>query len=244
MDNRSPNQGLASQLVRDPDWIHGYLERAARAVERGERDACLRDLARGLVLDPTDSRARNLILGASTMTGWQLDHTFIANLKRSLVAEPASRFALTRGVVVLKLHERGLPFARKLAERSITAHPANSLLREQAWKLKSDWGWGGRGIVGDVTMGHGAKETSPRFFRTARMRWFPHTIDAIDDLDRVLSEDIFHAHLPKTPPIADGGSIIAMGSCFAQHIRQHLRRQGQLAEHVVVPRKLVSELVV
>lgn len=226
------------RLIREPAWNRGYLDLAKASGADADLDGFDRNLRRSLVLDPLSAVAREYSLGASAQPGWQKGRVFDREFRRCLVAYPNSAFGLWKGAQVLKFSDERLPEAKGLIRRALAAHPQDRTIRELAWKLEDEWGWSNKGVVGSYTLPEGAKETIPRFFRTSNARFFPKELSQIDDLDRVLREDIFYGYLPKQPQIASGRSIVAMGSCFAQHIRQHLLRRGHQSDHVPVPEGL------
>lgn len=226
------------QVIRDPSWSKGYAALAKTHAVLDDQSGFEMQLRRSIALDPLHPAVRELSIIGAVHRGWSSHRNFERELYRCLIADPSSLFGLWQGLVYLKFSERLLPLAQRLTRRALCAHPADSRIKEQAWKLKSDWGWNDRGVVGNFVVDDGAKEDIPRFFRTAHARFFPRHLQQVDDLDRTLHDDIFHGYLPEAPQIASDRPIVAMGSCFAQHIRQHLLRHGRQSSHVPVPEGL------
>lgn len=115
--------------------------------------------------------------------------------------------------------------------------PDSSEPHEQIWKIRSEWGFAGRGVVGSFHVTESCNEDQ-RFFRTTNARFFPRRMSDFENLDTVLRRDIFYNYLPERPLIGADQSISAFGSCFAQHIRQWLIKHGRVASHVPIPEGL------
>lgn len=157
--------------------------------------------------------------------------------RKCVLVDPKSSFAMAIGGLIRR-NANELASAKTVFRRAQILDPDGSFPREQIWKIDSDWGWGNRGFVGNFVLPNGGKDSDTRFYRTATTRFFPRHLAEFDDLDRILRRDIFHGYLPEVPLIRADQPIVAMGSCFAQHIRQHLLAHGRLSEHVPIPEGL------
>ena len=192
---------------------------------------------RALNLMPGSGRLRELVL-YSAMRAEETPVPARINLaRRCLITTPGSTFALKTLGTLLR-NSGAVEAGRTQFTRSRCLDPNDPTTAAQLWKIDGDWGWGGRGVVGDVHIVDGGKDNDARFYRTTSARFFPQRLAQFDDLDRVLRDDIFHGYLPDHPLIDAGRPIIAMGSCFAQHIRRHLLSVGRQSEHVPVPEGL------
>ncbi|GHD63515.1 hypothetical protein GCM10017083_53910 [Thalassobaculum fulvum] len=195
-------------------------------------------LRRVLMIDPTDEAANEAFL----LLDRAGDRRTLRRMRRCLVAHPSSYAGLLYGGMVLRNHDR-LDEAVRCMERALAIDPGANQPKEQLWKIRENWGWGGRGEIGRF-VDRTEPDADERFFRTTAARFFPRHIEDFDDLELVMRRDIFHGYLPDRPVIASDKSVVTIGSCFAQHIRQFLIRHGRHADRVPIPEGLNNTFAV
>ncbi len=215
-----------------PSEVDGYFRLIEALGLEKNAAVCKVLLRRALSIAPLDPAANE----AQFMLDGTGDHRTFAQMRRCLVLQPASYVGHLHGGMHLR-NAGKLSQAERFMIRALAIDPNASQPKEQLWKIRSNWGWGGRGVVGNFLVKDTIDE-APRFYRTANAKFFPRHLEEFDDLEQVLRTHIFQDYLPDRPLIAGDKPIVAMGSCFAQHIRQFLIRHGRLSEHVLIPEGL------
>ncbi|GEM_PF-1596923 len=228
-------QDARKRLALDPsdvDALFQFVKRLRDGADYPDGNTALRRVSFVRPIDPRlleFSIVLNIMGKVAPVNGWRA-------AARCAVALPSSYIAhLYAGVL---LRDRDRPRAERLLARAIAIDPNDSRAREQLWKVQANWGWQGQGTVGTFHVPKGSKDADPRFFRSQNARFFPRMLADLDDIDAVLRRDIFHGYLPEQPLIATDKPVVALGSCFAQHIRQWLMKRGRLSEHVEIPEGL------
>ena len=82
-------------------------------------------------------------------------------------------------------------------------------------------------------------------FGKKAVNWFPIDPYQFYDLPRIASDFIFNGPFyPEKPVFDETSGIITMGSCFAQRIREWIKRRGNAAEFVHVPTGLNNSFAI
>jgi len=225
---------LAAQrsIVGRPDAFPGYYQCVAALDASRNPDISKVLLRRLLSISPGHPVGNEAMFIVDTFGG-PVDYD---RLRRCLVLVPASFLGNLRGGMLVR-NSGNLVAAERLAKQAEVIDPTSSHAKALLWKIRSNWGWGGRGVVGTFLVNDRLDEP-PRFYQTANAKFFPRRLEEFDDLDAVMRQHVFQDFLPERPLIANDKPIVAMGSCFAQHIRQFLIEHGRLSEHVPIPEGL------
>ena len=74
--------------------------------------------------------------------------------------------------------------------------------------------------------------------------YFPKDKSQFDDLEKLAEEFVFTGHGPKTPTIPADGTVVTMGSCFAERLRNWLKANGKNSDYINVPEGLNNSFAV
>ncbi len=228
---------LRASLVVNPSDVAAAIGLAAELRGARQKRELRTAVRRAETVAPANGQVRELVFQTKLAQGGLLARVVANDLVRSLVVTPDALASYYSGAVMFRDYDR-LQWSERFARRAAVLSPNDPRPPMLLWKLQENWGWGGRGMLDQHLIPGGHKENDARFFRTAEARFFPLRLDEIDDVDTVLQRDIFYGYLPDRPLIPADRSIIAMGSCFAQHIRQWLIKRGRLSDHVEIPEGL------
>lgn len=228
---------MRARLVTAPSDGRAAVDWASALRSNGDRLNLTKALRRAAILAPMDGKLRELLFLCGLDRPSQLARLVAEDMVRSLVAMPEGFATHFWGAVMFRNSGR-MQWAERLAKRATALEPNHPRSHELLWKIRSNWGWDGKGSIGGFHIPNGHKENDQRFFRAADTRFFPKLLAEFDDIDTILRRDIFYGYIPDRPRIPADKQLIAMGSCFAQHIRQFLLRRGRLSGHVEIPEGL------
>jgi hypothetical protein len=97
------------------------------------------------------------------------------------------------------------------------------------WKMTPGYAGERKALLG------GDMSPDPWHFIKDEVNWLPRTASR----DEEYIETYFIGELaPKSPPFSRSSNILAMGSCFARHIRNYLLRQRMSTDWLFVPENL------
>lgn len=90
------------------------------------------------------------------------------------------------------------------------------------------------------------RDKSSWTFGEGNISWFPSVSAQFDDFEQLASEHIFggSSFYPIGPVFEKEDKLITMGSCFAQRMRDWLKKNGRYTEFILVPSGLNNSFAV
>ncbi len=90
-------------------------------------------------------------------------------------------------------------------------------------------------LVGSVMSGDSQKTVEPWFFSRQAMNKFPKHQSEFADLQGLIERSILPGFIPAAPLFGRESSILTLGSCFAQELRNYLVERGMRSDWLFVP---------
>lgn len=75
----------------------------------------------------------------------------------------------------------------------------------------------------------------PWNFSPDATQFFPKAQQGFEDLREVIEKHVLPGWLPEVPPFSRDSSVLTMGSCFAQNLRNYLAERGLQSDWMFVP---------
>lgn len=91
-------------------------------------------------------------------------------------------------------------------------------------------------LVGSLTGAQSWVEAEPWNYARESTRFFPRQGEDLSDLEGLIERHVLPGFVPPAPPFdRQTSQLLAMGSCFAQNLRNTLAEKGLLADWLFVP---------
>ncbi|MBM3515221.1 MAG: GSCFA domain-containing protein [Alphaproteobacteria bacterium] len=89
--------------------------------------------------------------------------------------------------------------------------------------------------VGSTVGSAAQKSVEPWFFAQQKINRFPKNQSDFGDLARLVMDYVLPGHLPNRPLFTRTSTVLTMGSCFAQELRNYMASQGMRSDWLFVP---------
>lgn len=89
-----------------------------------------------------------------------------------------------------------------------------------------------------------SKFTSKNQWHQENVTFFPKNKSDFEDLNKCAQEFVFKGYGPKSPILDDTDSVLTIGSCFADRLRNWLRNNGKESSLINVPEGLGNSFAV
>lgn len=76
------------------------------------------------------------------------------------------------------------------------------------------------------------------------IKFFPKKKEQFDDLEKLAEEYVFDTYGPEVPILSADDKVVTMGSCFADRLRNWLKRNKKNANYIAVPEGLNNSFAV